>query len=96
MSETLGVCARLSVDADVVWGACYTGARETLGVCAREGVCEQLSCPSGLLCLFAAETLRVVALPDPERLSLPDVTSPLGLKRHPCICPPGVPPQELE
>ena len=29
-----------------------TGAPETLGVCAREGVCEQLSCPSSLLCLF--------------------------------------------
>ena len=50
--------------------ACDTCAPETQGVCAREGVCEQLSCPSSLLCLFLRMgSLCVVALPDPERLS---------------------------
>ena len=56
--------------------------RDTGCVCAREGVCAQLSCPSGLLSFLRMGSLRVVALPDPERLSARTTLFPKGEFNH--------------
>ena len=50
----------------------------TLGVCAREGVCEQLSCPSSLLCLFCGWDTACGCTPRPERLSARATLFPKG------------------